>query len=128
MYVQATMPDSAPPAQSAKKQQVTQDQFLQLLITQLQHQDPLQPQDDSTMLAQLAQFNALDQMKALSQGSAQQQALAMLGRVVAASDAGGNPVTGQVLAVLLSSSGAQLKLPGNVTVDAGSVTEVTPLP
>jgi flagellar basal-body rod modification protein FlgD len=45
--------------------------FLQLLVTQLQHQDPLQPQDDSQFLAQLAQFSSLEQLTQIS-GSIQQ--------------------------------------------------------
>ena len=39
-----------------------QDAFLRLLITQLEHQDPLQPKDDAEFLAQLAQFSALEQL------------------------------------------------------------------
>jgi flagellar hook assembly protein FlgD len=39
-----------------------QDAFLQLLVTQLQHQDPLQPQDSSAFVAQLAQFSSLEQL------------------------------------------------------------------
>jgi flagellar basal-body rod modification protein FlgD len=39
-----------------------QNAFLQLLVTQLQHQDPLQPQDDTQFLAQLAQFTSLEQL------------------------------------------------------------------
>ena len=39
-----------------------QDAFLKLLVTQLQHQDPLQPQDDSQFLAQLATFSSLEQL------------------------------------------------------------------
>jgi flagellar basal-body rod modification protein FlgD len=31
-------------------------------VTQLQHQDPLQPQDDTQFLAQLAQFTSLEQL------------------------------------------------------------------
>jgi flagellar basal-body rod modification protein FlgD len=38
------------------------DTFLQLLITQLQHQDPTQPKDDSEFLAQLAQFSSLEKL------------------------------------------------------------------
>jgi flagellar basal-body rod modification protein FlgD len=38
------------------------DAFLQLLVTQLQYQDPLDPQDNSEYVAQLAQFSALEQM------------------------------------------------------------------
>jgi flagellar basal-body rod modification protein FlgD len=42
-----------------------QDAFLQLLVTQLQHQDPMQPQDDSQFLAQLAQFSSLEQLTSI---------------------------------------------------------------
>jgi flagellar basal-body rod modification protein FlgD len=43
-----------------------EDAFLKLLVTQLQHQDPLQPQDDSQFLAQLAQFSSLEQLTTIS--------------------------------------------------------------
>ena len=38
------------------------DAFLQLLTTQLAHQDPLQPQGDTEFIAQLAQFSSLEQL------------------------------------------------------------------
>jgi flagellar basal-body rod modification protein FlgD len=43
-----------------------EDAFLKLLVTQLQHQDPMQPQDDSQFLAQLAQFSSLEQLTTIS--------------------------------------------------------------
>ena len=39
--------------------------FLNLLVTQLQHQDPLQPQADGAFLAQLAQFSSLEQLQGI---------------------------------------------------------------
>jgi flagellar basal-body rod modification protein FlgD len=42
------------------------DAFMQLLITKLENQDPTQPQDDSQMLAQLAQFSTLEQMQQMN--------------------------------------------------------------
>lgn len=39
------------------------DAFMRLLLTQLQHQDPTQPQADGEFLAQLAQFSALEQLQ-----------------------------------------------------------------
>lgn len=41
--------------------------FLNLLVTQLQHQDPTQPQADGEFLAQLAQFSALEQLQQMNQ-------------------------------------------------------------
>lgn len=44
------------------KNTLDKDDFLKLFVTQLQHQDPLNPQDSSQMAAQLANFNSLEQM------------------------------------------------------------------
>ena len=41
---------------------VSQNTFLTLLITQLQNQDPMNPQDSSQFVAQLASFSSLEQM------------------------------------------------------------------
>ena len=126
MNIQPIVPDSVQPAQSAQVRSVTQDQFLQLLITQLQHQDPLKPPDASHMLAQRAQFSALAQMKSRSQSSARQPALAMIGHQVAATGEDGQAISGTVLAVLLAGSGAQLQLTGGASVDAARVSQVLP--
>ena len=42
-----------------------QDAFMTLLVTQLQHQDPTAPQDDSAFIAQLAQFSSLEKLTAM---------------------------------------------------------------
>ncbi len=39
---------------------VDQNMFLQLLVAQLQNQDPTQPMDSSTFVTQLAQFQQLE--------------------------------------------------------------------
>ena len=39
-----------------------QEAFLTLLVTQLQHQDPLDPQKNEEFVAQLAQFSSLEQL------------------------------------------------------------------
>lgn len=43
------------------------DEFLELLITQMQNQDPLNPMSSEDTIAQLAQFSSLEQMKNLNE-------------------------------------------------------------
>lgn len=45
-----------------KSQEMGKDQFLSILITQLRHQDPLQPMQDREFIAQMAQFTSLEQL------------------------------------------------------------------
>ncbi|MCY1421509.1 Basal-body rod modification protein FlgD [compost metagenome] len=42
------------------------DAFLQLLVTQMQNQNPLDPQDNGEFVAQLAQFSSLEGMQSLN--------------------------------------------------------------
>lgn len=41
--------------------------FMTLLVAQLKNQDPLAPQDGTAFVAQLAQFNSLDQLVGIKQ-------------------------------------------------------------
>ncbi|MCL2102565.1 MAG: hypothetical protein FWH25_00845 [Syntrophorhabdaceae bacterium] len=45
-----------------------QHQFLSLLVTQLQNQDPLEPMDSVNFTSQLAQFSSLEQLTQLNSG------------------------------------------------------------
>lgn len=62
------MAASAPPpktATTAPPTAVTQNQFLQLLVAQMQYQDPTNPADSTTFVTQLAQFSSLEQLVAI---------------------------------------------------------------
>lgn len=50
---------------------VSQNTFLTLLITQLKNQDPMNPQDSSQFVAQLASFSSLEQMTQLNKNITQ---------------------------------------------------------
>ncbi|MFP4017452.1 MAG: flagellar hook capping FlgD N-terminal domain-containing protein [Halanaerobiales bacterium] len=43
------------------------DAFLQLLVTQMKNQDPLEPMDNQNFIAQMAQFSSLEQMQNMNQ-------------------------------------------------------------
>jgi flagellar basal-body rod modification protein FlgD len=47
-------------------QNLGKDDFLKLMITQMQHQDPLDPMDNTEQIAQQAQFTTLEQMQNLN--------------------------------------------------------------
>ena len=67
--------------------------FLNLLVTQLRHQDPLNPMDDREFIAQLAQFSALEQMQNLNTTFNRNHAFGMIGSHVVGITR--NPTTGQ---------------------------------
>jgi flagellar hook assembly protein FlgD len=58
----ATAGTQSPIADIPKRAELGKDAFLQLLTTQLAHQDPTAPQDNGQMIAQLAQFSTLEQL------------------------------------------------------------------
>ena len=51
---------------AAGKKALGKDAFLQLLVTQLKNQNPLDPQDNSAFVAQLAQFSSLEGITTLN--------------------------------------------------------------
>ena len=81
--------------------------FLQLLVAELRHQDPMKPMEDRDFVTQLAQFNSLEQMQQINKGieafSATQdvmEAASLLGKWVAYKD--GSPNSDSLLSGLVN--------------------------
>jgi flagellar basal-body rod modification protein FlgD len=101
------------------------DDFLKLMIGQLQNQDPLAPTDNSQQMAQLAQYSALEQMTNMAKTLETDQAYGMLGREVTYTDKSTGAVTvGTVEKVVLDAGKATLTVNGTKGIEPGAVTEV----
>jgi flagellar basal-body rod modification protein FlgD len=64
---------ASPPAPVRDRRDLGRDQFLELLVTQLRHQDPLSPLAPDQFAAQLAQFTSVEQLTKLNDAFALQQ-------------------------------------------------------
>lgn len=107
------------------------DDFLKLLVTQLQYQDPLQPMDNSQFIAQLAQFSALEQMNnvangmnTLQQTSSLGTAAQLIGANVTVSDSTGASVTGHVTGIQMVNGVAKVTI-NNQQFDLSQITSVS---
>lgn len=115
-----------------------QDQFLNLLVSQLKNQNPLEPMKNDEFLAQTAQFQALSEMQKLNKSmtsfmsqSQLSNASALIGKQVTALNSDGDTVTGTVTSVQLNGSDTLLEIDGKlvpysgVTKVEGAATDVT---
>ena len=64
------------------------DQFLKLFVAQLQHQDPMNPMQDSDFMGQMASFSTLEQITNLASASSlhASQTVGLIGRTVTYTD------------------------------------------
>jgi len=106
------------------------DDFLKLLVAQLQHQDPMSPVDDNQWIGQMAQFSSLEQITNLASTSQQSlsaeqwtRSVSLIGRQVTYADANGATHSGTVQQVNVKSGTPSLVVDG-VDVDPTQVTQV----
>jgi flagellar basal-body rod modification protein FlgD len=67
---------------STASSDLDKDAFLSLLMAQLQYQDPLDPMDNTEMVAQLAQFSSLEQISNLNTTMTNSASYSMIGKYV----------------------------------------------
>ena len=119
---------------SATSSLLGKDQFLQLMMAELQNQNPMSPNssDPTQYVTELAQFTSLEQQTNTAQSTAQSaaanqasQALALLGHTVSYIDPAGNSGTGVVQKVDFTTSGPTLTVNGETGIAPSGVSEVS---
>jgi flagellar basal-body rod modification protein FlgD len=98
---------------------LSSNDFLKLMVAQLQYQDPMQPMDASALMQQTSSLTSVQTLQSMS--SLEQECLGMqeaatatglLGKQVTATDSSGNTLSGVVSDVSYTASGPTLNVGG----------------
>jgi flagellar basal-body rod modification protein FlgD len=118
---------TAPPAAAASTQNpnsvLGQNDFLKLMIAQLQAQNPLSPSNTNEFLSELAQITQVEQTTNLANANELAGAVQLIGRTVTYNGTSGTE-TGKVESVQSTAEGTTVTVEGVAGVKISSVTEV----
>ena len=108
--------------------------FLQLLVAQLQNQNPLSPMDNHEFMAQMAQFSSLEKLQSIERllstsaaGGELGLAASLVGRQVDWLDAQGEPQSGTAREVIRHEGTTSL-LVGDALVPLADIVRVAAVP
>ena len=127
---------SSPGAQlKGKNSALKTEDFIKMMITQLQHQDPLEPAKNQELLAQMSQIGQLQSQTLLQeslQGLVLQQNLGaagnLIGKVVEGVDDAGEQARGLVTSVRVEDKQVLLELDNGKRLSLGKVTGIATAP
>jgi flagellar basal-body rod modification protein FlgD len=120
-----TSPSASTHAASGANSAMGKDQFLKLFVAQLQHQDPMNPMQDSDFMGQMASFSTLEQVSNLASENARSNAIGLLGRTVTYKNKDGAELTGTVEKVSTKDGKPSLTVGGADGVDPSSISQVS---
>ena len=110
------------------------DDFMKLLIAQLQNQDPMKPMDDKEFITQLAQFSSLeatnkmtDTLEEMAGAQLLAQAASLIGKQISAKLEDGTVVTGLVSQVHMVDGKPQVVVNGQ-EIATSLITNITSAP
>lgn len=111
------------------------DDFIKMMITQLQHQDPMEPAKNEQLLAQMSQIGQLqsstqlqDSLKGMMLQNQIGSSAQLIGKTVAGLDMADDPVEGMVNSVRVVEGHVTLELDNGKTLEMGKVTSISPGP
>src|SRR4051812_16457851 len=115
--------------------QLKSEDFIKMMITQLQNQDPLEPAKNDQLLAQMSQIGQLQSSNALQdslKGLVLQNSLGaagnLIGKMVQGVGDQADPVSGLVNSVRVKDNNVYLELDRGKTLELGKVTSIADAP
>ena len=117
-------------ANAARSNELDSSQFMQILLAQLTHQNPLEPMNNAEMMSQFSQLNSLQELRGINSSmetvSATSQTAylsSLIGKIVKASRADGKIIEGVVEGVVTDVNNPQVLI-GDERVDLINVLEI----
>ena len=86
--------------------------FMDLMITQLQNQNPMEPMDNSEYISQMAEFSALEEMQSMNNSINTMYAFGLMGKEVTLNNSDGTITTGIVDSVSMKNGVNYLEVNG----------------
>lgn len=102
-----------------------QNEFLKIMVAQLQAQNPLEPGNSNEFLGELAQMTQVEQLTNLASAGELSSAVSLIGRTVSYESGAGSVLSGVVQSVQAGASGTTLTIEGEAGVKLTQITEVT---
>ncbi len=111
---------------ASPSQTLNQADFLNLLVTQMSSQDPLNPVSDTDFAAQLAQFSSLQETQTMATELQTLEANSLIGQTVTLTPStGGAQVSGVVASVQILSGVPEIMVNGQI-YNLSQISAVTP--
>jgi len=101
-----------------------QNEFLKLMIAELQAQNPLEPGNPNEFINETEQMTEVEQITNLANANELSSAVQLIGHKVMYDNAKGEPAVGKVESVQSSSSGTTVTVEGVSGVKLSAITEV----
>ena len=131
----APVSTSAPNTHPTKRKELKTDDFIKMMITQLQYQDPMEPAKNQELLAQMSQIGQLQSNTAMQEtlkGITLQNQIGsagtMIGKMVQGLDDAGDEIEGVVTSVRIEDQKVFLELDNGKTLPMDRVTAVAAAP
>ena len=136
-----TLPMKSAPSASAgtsrqvksKSMELKTEDFIKMMITQLQNQDPMEPAKNDQLLAQMSQISQLqsstnlnDSLKSMVLQNQIGSASSLIGKSVQGMADDNSTVAGMVTSVKVESDAVKLELDNGQALDLGRVTAIAP--